>query len=322
MKVVILGYGPMFTNLIAGCMDAGCDIVGVFRYDKVRYPLIDRFFVDLFNPSREYTYLKSHKLYEINARSANSAEFKKEIMRLNADVVLVGTWGEKLKKGIIDLPKIATINVHPALLPKYRGPNPYLQVIKNLETQSGVTFHLMDENFDTGPVLLQKAVDVKPADTGIELRERIVTASRAGVCELLKLLDKEIVIPLPQNEKKSSYFSHISEDEVMIDFAKSAEEISAQIRGLHPWYKCYLVHNSQFFCPNPYLVEVLENNLSQKESLAIPGAIVEKSAKERSITFLCGDGKLIKMGGLSLYGAFVKPFTSFYINYHVNLIGK
>ena len=93
MKVVVLGNGEMLTNLIAGCLDAGCNIVGVFRYEKVRYNPIDGFIIDLFNPSQEYNYIKSHKIYEIKARSANSAEFKKEILKLNPDIILVGTWG-------------------------------------------------------------------------------------------------------------------------------------------------------------------------------------------------------------------------------------
>ena len=69
-------------------------------------------------------------------------------MRLNVDVMLVGTWGEKIKKEIFDIPAIASVNVHPSLLPKYRGPNPYLQNILHRETKSGVTFHLINENFD------------------------------------------------------------------------------------------------------------------------------------------------------------------------------
>ena len=320
MKVIILGYGPMLTNLIAGCMDAGCDIVGVFRYDKVRYRLIDRLLVDLFNPSKETTYIKSHKLYEIEAKSANSAEFKKEVLRLNADVVLVGTWGEKIKKHIINIPTIATINVHPALLPKYRGPNPYLQAIKNLETKSGATFHLMDEKFDTGPILRQKEVAIEQADTGKELRERIVTASRKGVCELMLLLDKEIVIPTEQVEKDSSYFSHISDNEVMIDFTRSAKDISAKIRGFHPWYKCYFSHNTCFFCPNPYKIEVLENDLAITEPITLPGAIIEKSHKDKSMTILCGDNSLIKMSGLNLYGSIAKPFTALYIKTIVKVL--
>ncbi|MEI8128435.1 MAG: methionyl-tRNA formyltransferase [bacterium] len=313
MKVVILGSGQMLMNLIAGCMDAGCEIVGVFRYDKVRYPLVDRFFVDLFNPSLEYTYIKSHNLYEINARSANSAEFKKEILKLNADVVLVGTWGEKLKKNIINLPKLATINVHPSLLPKYRGPNPYLQAIKHLETKSGVTFHLMDENFDTGAILLQKVVPIEPTDTGKELREKIVLASRGGVCELLKTLNAEIIIPIAQDEKHASYFTQISEDDVMLDFSKSAQEVSAHIRAFHPWFKCYFPHGKNFFTPNPYKLEITENNSNVTDI----GTIIEKDHKCKSITVLCGDNRFLKMEEVKLYGYLSRFFTAFYIKHMV-----
>lgn len=313
MKIVILGYDKMLKNLIAGCKDAGGQIVGVLRYDRVKYPPLDRIILDIFNPSSEYTYIKSHKLYEIKARSANSAEFKKEILKLNADIILVGSWGEKLKKSIIDLPKIATINVHPSLLPKYRGPNPYLQAIKHLEKTSGVTFHLMDENLDTGPILLQKTVEIDPTDTGKELKDKTATAARQAVAELLKQLDEEIIIPVKQDEKRASYFPQIDEVEVMLDFSKSAEEISAHIRAFSPWFKCYFRYNSHFFIPNPYKLEILENTTGIKEY----GKIVEKNHKEKSITVVCGDGKLLKMYGLELYGFLNKLFTELYIKTRV-----
>lgn len=318
MKVVILGAGEMLTNLIAGCMDANCKLVGVFRYDKVRYPLIDRLLIDLFNPSREYNYIKSHKLYEINAKSANSAEFKKEILRLNPDIVLVGTWGEKLKKSIINLPKIATINVHPALLPKYRGPNPYLEAIKHMEKESGVTFHLMDENFDTGAILHQKSVKIDATDTGKELREKIAKLAREGVYEIIRKLDEEIIIPIAQDEKKASYFSQISEEDVMLDFFKPANEVAAHIRAFHPWFKCYFRYNRHFFTPNPYKLEIFENN----SEIVDAGTIVEKSHKDRSITVLCGDNKLLKMSGVKLYGFLNRFFTALYIKHIVKNSNK
>lgn len=315
MKVVILGSGQMLTHLIAGCMDANCNIAGVFRYDKVRYSPFVRFFVDLLNPSAEYTYIKSHKLYEINAQSANSAEFKKEIIRLNADLILVGTWGEKLKKSIISLPKLATINVHPSLLPKYRGPNPYLQAIKHMESQSGVTFHLMDEKFDTGAILLQKKVEIEPTDTGAELRPKIASAAREGASELIKTLDKEIIIPIAQDEKYASYFSQIKEDEVMLDFSKPAKEVASHIRSFNPWHKCYFEHEGRFFIPDAYNLEIIESDASSKAEY---GTIVQKSHEEKSLTVLCGDGKLLKME-VSLYGI-LNPFTSLYIKYIVNSV--
>lgn len=325
MKVVILGAGQMLMNLIAGCMDANCNIVGVFRYDKVRFPLLDRILVDLFNPSKEFTYIKSHKLYEIKAKSANSAEFKKEILRVNADLIIVGTWGEKLKKSIINLPKIATINAHPALLPKYRGPNPYMQAIKHLEKFSGVTFHLMDEKFDTGAILHQKSINIEPQDTGVELRNKIAQLTREGVCELIEKLNKEIIIPIKQDENKASYYSQINEEEVMLDFSKSAEEVSAHIRGFHPWAKCYFGYKKQFFIPNPYQLSEQNVNLPNvnEEIQSIEfGKIINKSDKTNSITVLCGNGKAIKMDGLSLYGFFKKPFTSWYIKNRVKVSEK
>lgn len=326
MKVVILGAGQLFMNLIAGCIDAGCDLVGVFRYDKVRYPLVDRFLIDTFNPSKELSYIKSHKLYEINARSANSAEFKKEILKVNADLIIVGTWGEKLKKNIINLPKIAAINAHPALLPKYRGPNPYLQAIKHMEKESGITFHLIDEDFDTGAILLQKKIKIEPEDTGTELRQKIALLAREGVCELIKKLDEEIIIPVAQDESKAGYFSHINSNEVMLDFSKPAEEVSAHIRAFHPWCKCYFGYEGQFFIPNPYRLEIIsrekEKGKRKKAELELligqqAGTIIEKSHKDNSITVLCGDDKLLKMSGVKLYGFLNKFFTSFYIKYIV-----
>lgn len=313
MRIVILGYGPMLTNLIAGCSDAGSEIVGVFRYDKVRYPLFDRLLVDLFNPSKEYNYIRSHKLYEINARSANSVEFKKEILKLNPDIILVGTWGEKLKKSIIDLPKFGTINVHPALLPKYRGPNPYLQAIWHMEAQTGVTFHLMDEKYDSGPILQQNLIEIKPTDTGDELRQKAALKAREGICELLNRLEEDIIIPLVQDEKRASYYPQISEDDVMLDFSKPAVEVSAHIRAFHPWFKCYFRHKDEFFYPNPYKLEILENNTAMTAPGTEVGTIIDKSSRELSITVLCGDNKLLKMDGVRLYGFFNKFLTRFYI---------
>lgn len=313
MKVVIIGSGQIFMNLIAGCIDAGCDIVGVFRYEKVRHPFIDRLIIDVFNPSKEYNYIKSHKLYEIKARSANSKAFKKEILRLNADIILVGTWGEKLKKSIINLPKIATVNVHPSLLPKYRGPNPYLHAIKHLETESGITFHLMDENFDTGAILLQKKIPIESEDTGAELRQKIAPLAREGASELLKNLDEEIIIPIAQDPKKASYFPQINEDEVMLDFSKSAKEVAAHIKAFHPWFKCYFQHNKEFLIPNPYKLEISDatSNLPQ-------GNFVDKSYKYNSLTVVCGDGKLLKMSDLKLFGP-MRFFTSQYIKNKVKI---
>lgn len=314
-KVVILGHSDMLSNLIIGSTDARCKIVGVLRYERLKNCTFVQKLKDFFLPSKEYSYIKSYNLPEIKSKSANSEAFKKELLRLNPDIVLVGTWAEKLKKDILQLPKIAVINVHPSLLPKYRGPNPYLQTIWNGEEQTGVTFHLMTEEFDAGPILLQKTIDIKPEDTGKELKERTVLTARSAVTELLNMLADDFIIPVDQSEDRATYQPQITRDDIMLDFGKSAKEISAHIRGFHPWSKTYFEYENKFFTPNPYKLEILEND---NKNYAV-GEIVDKNYKNKSITVVCGDKKLLKMTDLKLYGFFNKFGTSAYIKNKVKL---
>lgn len=314
-RVVILGHGEMLGNLIAGVQDANCKIVGVMRYERLKKLNIYTKIKDFILPSTEYSYIKSYNVPELKSKSANSEQFKKEILKLNPDLVIVGTWGEKLKKEIIQLPKIAMINVHPSLLPKYRGPNPYLETIRHQEKTTGITFHLMSEEYDAGAILLQKQIEIKPNDTGKELKERTVLTARSAVTELLNRLADDFIIPVDQSEDRATYYPQITRDDIMLDFNKSADEISAHIRSFYPWSKTYFSYKSQFFSPNPYHLDILDNTTEFKTA----GTIIEKSDENNSLVVVCGDTKLLKMENLKLYGRINKFFTSQYIKHFVEI---
>ena len=320
MKVVILGKGEMLANLIEGTLNANCQIAGVFRYERTVIPRMLLDILDFFKSSSDVTLIKKYKLHEIKCHSANSEKFKKEILKLNADLILVGTWPEKLKKEIIDLPVIASVNVHPSFLPRYRGPNPYLQTILHMEKSSGITFHLMDENFDKGAILSQKEIEIFPGDTGKELKERTVYQARLMCTEILNKLREGLIIPVNQNEKEATYFPNIKPDDIMLNFAKeSAEQIHARIRAFHPWLPCYVTYKNKYFIPNPYKLKILDEEhttkILQKNKIANPkiGDIINKNYKSRSITVMCKDWKSLKMVGTYLYGFLNKPFTQMYI---------
>lgn len=307
LKVVIIGYGEMFSNLIAGTLDSGMQIVGVLRKEMVKYPSFLRWLKDIFNPSVEYNYIKSYNLPEIYAKGVNTLEFRKKLLELNPDIVLVGSWGEKFKKATFDIPKIATINVHPSLLPKYRGPNPYFWVIRNQEQISGVTFHLMDEGFDTGAILAQEEIKIYPSDTGKSLKERTVLTARGIVCELLKDLNEDIIIPLQQREEKASYYSH--PEDLELDFKKSAEENYALIRAIYPWDEAYFYHNITALTPSHNKVTIEENKTKYKEA----GTIIEIDSKTKTIAVLCENNKILKMTDVNLLKKQDRPFTKNYI---------
>ena len=312
MKVVILGNGEMLSNLIEGVIDAEFDVVGVLRHERVDLPFWKLFFKDIFNPSKELTLIKQYNLYDINCNSANSEKFKNEFLKLNADVLLVGSWSEKLKREIFNLPVIAAINVHPSYLPRYRGPNPYLQSILHLEKFSGVTFHLINENFDEGAILSQKQIQILPHDTSKELKQRTVFQARLMCAELLKKLEYGLIIPLKQNENCSSYYKNITDNDKMLNFkCESAEKICARIRALHPWLPCYVTYKNKFFIPDPYKLMIIDKPVTSKSA----GEIIDTDYKLNSITVLACDNKAVRMTNVKLYGFFNRPFTSQYIKH-------
>lgn len=260
MKVVLVGKGQMLCSLIEGCKACdGVEIVGVFRYENLIFSKWNLFWVDFLKPSFENTLIKKYKLKDLRFSSINSNEFKSFLLKNNVDLLLVGTWREKIKREIFEIPKLASVNVHPSLLPKYRGPNPYLQVIKNQEKFTGFTFHLIDEKFDTGAILYQKRVDILPYYTSKELRERIVFEVKQALPKFLVALDNGEIVPLEQDEKLATYFANIEEDEMMLDFSKmSAAEVIAHIKALHPWLPCYVTIGEDFYIPNPYEMEIIK----------------------------------------------------------------
>lgn len=307
-KIFVVGYGEMFANIVLGAKDYGADVFGVLCDEQIKINSFLLFFKRLFFPSKDYSFIKSLKLKEFKYKSINSSELKKELLKYQPDFIFVASWSEKLKKEIIDLPKIATINVHPSLLPKYRGANPYHRVIANREQKTGITFHLVNEKLDSGEILLQKSVEILNTDNGKTLKNKCCKLARSGIVELLEALDKEIIIPIKQNEKEASYYPSINEKDVIIDFGKSAEEIDAQLRGLYPW-------SSGFFKVNSFYFRVVDYNIKDFKHGFKSGTILKKGYKSLSVA-LKGN-KIIefkKLKGITFLDTFVVPL---YIKFFV-----
>ncbi len=299
MRVVVLGKGLMLANIVLGVLDAGADVVGVFRYEETCNSRLKMLFDDFFKPAPEVTLINKLKIRQIRLKSANGPLFRKLMVTLNVDLIIIGTWRERLEKETFNLPTIASVNVHPSLLPKYRGPNPYLQSILHGEKYSGVTLHLVTEKFDNGPILKQEKVEILDSDTSQELRDRSVRTARKLVTELISDLDNKVLTPVAQNEKLATYYPNISGDERMLDFKfQTSDEISRTVRALHPFLPCYITYLNKFFIVNPYNFKILQESFS-----ANAGDIVAKNPEKSSITILCADDKAIRFTDLKLYKA-------------------
>ncbi len=294
MGIVLVGKGKMLSAMIEGCIEAGIPIVGVLRAETVNTKHLFQPLKDFVAPSSEKTLIKRYKLQDLKFKSVNSQQFKNFLIKKNVDIVLVGTWGEKFKKEIIDTPRLATINIHPSLLPKYRGPNPYLEAILHGEKESGVSFHLMDENYDTGKILAQEKVTIQQYDTGEDLRNKIIYTVRKMIPKFVSDASNGILIPIEQNEDLATYFPLRQHENVIDFYTQSAEEIMQQSRAFHPWIPCYIEIKGKFLTitPNKW------KTIGKSDRI---GEIISKNTKTKSLTIVCADGTAIRFDDLKVY---------------------
>ena len=178
---------------------------------------------------------------ELRCDGVNSASFVKLLGKKRPHYVLLGTWGDILRPPVLHTPDVRFVNCHPSLLPAHRGTNPYASVIRSGEHQTGVTFHLVNEQIDAGPVLLQATVPVLPDDTGGALRQRCAERARALVPELLARLSDPTKLETSDQAAmgKSSYFPHLRAHDGLIRWDQGAKDIRNHIRGVQPWLQAY-----------------------------------------------------------------------------------
>src|SRR5262249_34005154 len=108
---------------------------------------------------------RQHAVPLLETRSVNSAEYLDRLRRLGLDLIVSINASQKFKTPILSLPRLGCINVHGALLPRYRGRLPSFWVLANGEKETGTTVHFMNEELDDGPILLQERVAIAPDDT-------------------------------------------------------------------------------------------------------------------------------------------------------------
>lgn len=305
MRIVIVGYGEMFQSLISGVLTTSHEIVGVFRHENILYKPIKRFFHDAFKPSNDFNFVRSLGLYDIKAQSVNSNEFINEIKRLKADLILIGSWSERFSSQTINSLDCTCVNVHPSLLPKFRGPNPYLQVILQNEKITGVSFHLIDENYDSGAILYQTSVDILDEDTGSSLKLKCCDMAKKMVVNVINLLPELLEKPIIQDKKLATYFPHIKLKDIILEFEKETSyDIDKKIRAFYPWYNCVIPYKNQFFEFKNYQIvdEFQDCEIAQ----------IVKVTKN-SLYIACADKKVIKFSNLKIKQPFPKLLTKFFM---------
>lgn len=257
-RVLFIGIPDMAYICLDGLCMSGVNVVGVVG-PKKNHPTYYNF--KNFAESRELNFIEYDKL--------SDPEFIQEIRGLNADIAVVASFNYKVPKVLLDSVKDGFINIHPSLLPEYRGPNPYSSVIMNGENETGVTLHFMDEAFDTGDIIAQKTMPVATIETMGTLFNRL---NVIGLDMLLETLQKYETEPLarqkqPQGDYK--YGKSMSGEHIIINYEQPAVQIESFIRALNPFVIAQTSFRENIV--KVFTAEAIEQDLHQTYS---PGEIV------------------------------------------------
>ncbi len=171
----------------------------------------------------------------IQPRSMKGEKIKEKLALLKPDIFVVVAFGHKLSRGILCIPSIFPINIHASLLPKYRGSSPIQAAILNMDKKAGVTTMVMDDNLDTGDILLKAETSIKCDTTASVLHD---TLAQMGADLIIKTLDAvydDKITPYPQDNEKASFAPMLKKNDGKIDWKKNPDEINALVRAMNPW---------------------------------------------------------------------------------------
>jgi methionyl-tRNA formyltransferase len=155
------------------------------------------------------------------------------------DVIVVAAFGQLLPKPVLELPRLGCLNVHPSLLPSFRGASPVAAAILAGDTFTGVSIIWLDEGMDSGPVLARAQIPIADSDTTASLGEKLAIVGAALLGEALVGWMRGEISSRPQDETKASYCQPIAKEDGEIDWSLSALEIWRRVRAFYPWPGSY-----------------------------------------------------------------------------------
>ncbi|OGL61768.1 methionyl-tRNA formyltransferase [Candidatus Uhrbacteria bacterium RIFCSPHIGHO2_01_FULL_47_10] len=230
-----------------------------------------------------------HNIPALTYKSLRTEEVAAELSKLNADVFVVVVYGKIIPKAVLDLPKFGCINVHPSLLPKYRGPSPFQEAIRMGEKVTGVSIMLLDEGMDTGPVLAVREFPIDERETGETIQPKIIAIGVPLFLEALRKWTTEERVAIPQDNALATYSKMLAKEDGKIDWSKSAVEIDRHVRAMKPWPGTYFVWGED---GNNVRIVVHEVQHLDGMSDRAPGSVLEENGH---ISVVCVDHSLLEL---------------------------
>ena len=269
MKIVFFGTSDFGIPALDALKTSSHSLLNIVTaYDKPagRHLKLEPSPVKSWAMENKIPYLESNKQDLPGALSA--------LKKLDADVFVAISFGVILPGQMLAAPRLAALNVHASLLPRYRGPSPIQTAILNGDLETGVSVMRMVERLDTGDVLLQKKTSILREEDAGSLAKKLSILSATALLESLSLLNDHRALFVPQDEKKVTWTKKINKEDGHIDWSQSASRVQDRMRAMAGWPGSYSFYDGKRLL-------VIKVRAEEKErSVGPPGTILKASGDE------------------------------------------
>lgn len=222
--------------------------------------------------------------YEVmQPESVRTPEFARRMRELAPDIFVVVAFGQILPQNLFDIPRIAPVNIHASLLPRYRGAAPIQRSVINGEKETGVTTMQMDAGMDTGDILLMEKTEILPDDTSATLHDRLSVMGAELMLKTLEAFRTGEIRPIPQNHAEATYADMLKKSDGRMDWSRTACELDCLIRGTDPWPGAFCFYGDK-------RLRIWKAKKISENKGAAPGTVLEGFPNELRVA--SGDGAL------------------------------
>jgi len=267
MRIVLIGQATFGEKVLQALADRGEEIVGVGTPSDI---------LGKTNPLRQFA-LQLGILTFLPER-IRVPEVYDQYAKLKPDLNIMAFVTSILPESILNYPRLGTIQYHPSLLPKHRGGSAINWVIINGETKTGVTIFWPDKGIDTGPILLQREVEISPDDTvGSLYFNKLFPLGIETVVESIELIKRGIAPRILQDESQASYEGLCTEKDAIINWFQPVIKIYNLIRGTNPQPGAITNFGGQRF-------KVFDSELLAEVAGGLPGEIIDTTRQGLVVT--------------------------------------
>lgn len=281
MRILFMGTPDFAVASLAALLERGHEVCGVFTQpDKPK----NRGMKLQVSPVKEFAL--AHEIPVFQPVKMRDGEAMGYICDLKPELIVVAAYGRILPDDILDYPAYGCINVHSSLLPRYRGAAPINWAILNGDKTTGVTIMHMAAALDAGDIILQEETAIGPDETAPQLFDRLAALGGKLLVEAVDQIAAGTATRTPQEEAQVTYASMLDRSLSPMDWAKPAQVLHDQVRGLLPW-PCATAEFGGVRC------KVFTTAVLDAPTDLGPGTVAE--AGKTGIVMACGSGTLLQV---------------------------